>query len=214
MLSTPVPLIEGRHQGDNYFATPNSSGATVGSNSCDVGHYDYHVHAHLTIYLNGRQLAVPAAIGFKNPRFVTTTEYPDGFVSYGDCVYSLHTHDTSGKLHIEAAAPRTFTLGELFAIWSQPLSYDNIAGITGYPVVVYVNDSTNTDGTNGSASNLRRYTGDLSALPLASKREITIQIGTPVSTVPTYIWYGENNAAGAHTDMTAARVRALKARQR
>ena len=74
---------------------------------------------------------------------MTKDIWPNGFAIYGDCDYPLHTHDTSGKIHVEADAPSTFTLGQLFAIWGQPLSYSNIAGIIGSPVVVYINDGTN-----------------------------------------------------------------------
>lgn len=138
----------------------------------------YHVHAHLSIFLDGQQLAIPAAIGIKNPTFQSKAEWPDGFAVYGDCHYSMHTHDTSGKLHLEAPAATTFTLGQVFQLWGQPLSYSNIAGITGYPVVVYVNDGTH----------LRRYSGDLDAIELAPDREITIQIGAPLQQIPTYDW--------------------------
>jgi hypothetical protein len=48
----------------------------------------------------------------------------------GRCFYTIHTHDKSGKIHVEAAAPGTFTLGQLFAIWGQSLTNTNIAGLT------------------------------------------------------------------------------------
>jgi hypothetical protein len=189
--------------GDNYFAAPNSSGQTVDGNACEAAHYDYHIHSHLSIFLNGRQLAVPAAIGIKNPHSITNADYPDGFVDYGDCVYGLHTHDTSGKLHVEAPSRRTFTLGQVFRVWNQPLTRQNVAGITGQPLVIYINDGTNT----------RRYDGDPAAIELASKREITFQLGSPIPRIPTYIWYGEEDQDGEHDAMTAARIQALKKRQ-
>src|SRR5258708_5443270 len=45
----------------------------------------YHVHAHLTIIVNGQPVVVPANIGIPG----------------GRCVYWLHTHDTSGIIHVE-----------------------------------------------------------------------------------------------------------------
>jgi len=138
----------------------------------------YHVHSHLSIFLNGQQLAIPAAIGIPNPTFSTRDIWPDGFVIFGDCHYFLHTHDTSGRLHVEAPQAGTFTLGQIFQVWGQPLSYTDVAGISGYPIVVYVNDG----------DNLRRYTGDPGAIELVSRREITIQIGTPIPQIPTYDW--------------------------
>lgn len=194
-LTTPTPLIEGRRMGADYFPAPNSSGATIDGNACEAAHYDYHIHSHLSIFLNGRQIAVPAGIGIKNPHTIVTSEFPDGFVDYGDCVYPLHTHDTSGRLHVEAPTPRTFTLGQVFRVWGQPLSRTNVAGITGLPLVIYINDGTN----------LRRYDGDPAAIELTSKREITFQFGSTLSRIPTYIWYGEEDQNHDHDAVTAAR---------
>jgi len=182
MKTQPQLLLDGHQIGKNYWQTGDTSTGGTGQNvdglGCGPMDESYHVHAHLSVFLNGQALAIPAAIGITHPTFQTKDIWPDGFVIYGDCHYNLHVHDTSGKLHIEAPQPGTFTLGQVFHIWGQPLSYSNIAGITGYPVVVYVNDG----------GNLRQYTGDLSAIPLVADREITIQIGTPIKQIPTYDW--------------------------
>jgi hypothetical protein len=57
------------------------------------------------------------------------------------CFYAIHTHDSSGKIHVTPAAPGIFTLGELFEIWGQPLTNTNVAGVTGLPVEIYVTDN-------------------------------------------------------------------------
>jgi hypothetical protein len=124
----------------------------------------YHVHTHLSIFLNGEALAVPGEIGI-----VRTPS---------DCFYSLHTHDMSGKLHVEAAAPATFTLGQFFGVWGEPLEDTNIAGITGLPITVYVTD-------NGVVT---EADGDWHAIELKSHREVTIQIGTPITEIPNFSW--------------------------
>jgi hypothetical protein len=129
----------------------------------------YHVHSHLSIFLNGEALAIPREIGILEPTPTT------------GCFYSLHTHDLSGRIHVEAAAPATFTLGQLFSIWGQPLSSTDIAGLSGMPVVVYVTD-------NGVVT---QNTGDWSTIELTSHREITIQIGTPITEIPNYTWTGD-----------------------
>ncbi|HEX6461417.1 MAG TPA: hypothetical protein VF032_21050 [Thermoleophilaceae bacterium] len=65
----------------------------------DVG---YHVHAQLTIYVNGKQTPVPADIGID----------PQGrFIS------PIHTHDTSGVIHMESAKFYPFTLAEFLNVW-------------------------------------------------------------------------------------------------
>jgi len=130
---------------------------------------DYHVHAHLSILLNGEALAVPFEVGIVEQS--PTTE----------CHYPLHTHDATGLLHEHATTQTFFTLGQFFRVWGQPLQRDNIAGLVGLPVVVYATD-------NGV---VREYTGDLAALQLLSHREITIQLGTPLASIPQFSWTGE-----------------------
>ena len=127
-----------------------------------------HVHAHLSIFLNGQALAVPSSVGIVQQS--PTTE----------CHYPLHTHDASGVLHEHAAAETFFTLGQFFRIWGQPLQRDNVAGLVGLPVVVYATD----------AGVVREYTGELAALQLLTHREITIQVGTPVAAIPNFTWTG------------------------
>jgi hypothetical protein len=91
----------------------------------------------------------------------------------------MHTHDQTGIIHIETPTLKTFTLGQFFDIWGQPLSSTNVAGITGN-VVAYIND-------NGDS---RRYMGDLRNIELTSLRDVTLQIGTPpITSLPTYSWY-------------------------
>lgn len=94
------------------------------------------------------------------------------------CTYDLHTHDATGIIHVESPAYKRFTLGQLFAVWGQPLTYSNVAGITGMPVKIYVNDG----------SDLREHTGDPGDIELTSRRSITIVVGTPVATIPSYTW--------------------------
>jgi hypothetical protein len=127
---------------------------------------NYHVHIHLSIFLDGVALAVPAEIGI-------VPQQPSG-----ECFYSIHTHDLSGKIHVEAAAPGTFTLGQLFAIWGQPLETDNVAGLTGKPIVVYSTDQ----------ATVTRVTTDWKAIELTSHKEVTIQVGTPITEIPNFTW--------------------------
>jgi hypothetical protein len=69
----------------------------IGCNSMEQS--AFHVHSHLVIFINGRHSQVPSQIGIP-----------------ANCFYWLHTHDESGKIHIEAPMLRDFTLGQLFDI--------------------------------------------------------------------------------------------------
>jgi aspartate 1-decarboxylase len=147
--------------------TDGGQGQTVAGYNCGAMVETYHVHSHLAIFLNGAALAVPSNIGIVNQ-------------AAGDCFYAIHTHDGSGKIHVEGPAPGTYTLGHFFAIWGQPLQRNNIGGHSGMPVVVYLVD----DGV------VSEYDGDLAAIELTSRRQITIQIGTPIAEVPSFTWTG------------------------
>ncbi len=59
-----------------------------------------HIHANLRIFVHGKQETVPQGIGIS-----------------GSNGTSLHTHDTSGTIHVESSKVRAFTLGEFFDVW-------------------------------------------------------------------------------------------------
>ncbi len=66
-----------------------------------------HYHPNLAVFVNGKQIPLPANIGI-DPR-------KDPMQMAG-----LHTHDTSGTIHVEGAPHAT--LGKFFSIWGVPLS--------------------------------------------------------------------------------------------
>lgn len=66
-----------------------------------------HYHPNLAVFVNGKQIPLPANIGI-DPR-------KDPMQMAG-----LHTHDTSGTIHVEGAPDAT--LGKFFSIWGVPLS--------------------------------------------------------------------------------------------
>jgi hypothetical protein len=124
-----------------------------------------HIHAHLTLIADGTQRAIPLSIGVNNPFIV------QNFVVAGGCFYWLHTHDATGIIHVEAPVTTTFNLGQLFAIWGQPLSRTNVGGFSG-TVTAFV-DST-------------KYDDDLGAIDFQAHRQITLIVGTVPDTIPIY----------------------------
>lgn len=169
--SKPIQLTDGVTVGTPYFKgkLPNTvrggRGAPVDGVTCGAMEYaTLHVHSHLAIFDNGKQIAVPQFVGMAP----TAT---------GGCLYWLHTHDASGIIHVEAPqidAPNggPYTLGIFFDIWGQPLTDSDVAGFKG-PVTAYVN------GT--------KYDGDLRAIPLRSHQQIVLEVGKPVPP-PNYIF--------------------------
>jgi hypothetical protein len=69
----------------------------------------FHIHPHLEIYINGQQQVIPSDTG------ITPA-----------CMHSIHTHDTTGTLHVESPVAKDFTLGDFFAVWNRPFSQDQI----------------------------------------------------------------------------------------
>src|SRR5215471_11468226 len=65
----------------------------------------YHIHIHLTIYLNENQVTIPQGVGIASDQ---------------SCLYWLHTHDGTGVVHIEAPQTAALTLQDFLDIWGQP----------------------------------------------------------------------------------------------
>ena len=119
-----------------------------------------HEHAHLTILIRGQIKTVPAFIGISSRQFCW-----------------LHTHDTSVIIHIEAGDSRTFTLGDLFAVWRQPVSQTEIDG----------------DRASGGESiqvtvNQQPYTGAPETIVLSNHEDIVLQLGPPFLQIAPYVW--------------------------
>jgi hypothetical protein len=81
-----------------------------------VGNEKFHIHALLHIYVNGLLVPVPADIGREPQKHVEA---------------SLHTHDRTGIIHMEAAHAFKFTLGDFFAIWGVKLGPAQVGGLKG-----------------------------------------------------------------------------------
>ena len=128
----------------------------------------YHIHAHLAIYINGKQYTVPYGIGIEQP-WSTEADGSSEFVDSGAAFYYLHTHDDTGVIHIESPTSKTYTLGQFFAEWNQTLSATQVGSHTG-SLITYVNGS--------------KYSGDPSNITLTSHEIIQLDLGTNVPYQP------------------------------
>lgn len=131
----------------------------------------YHIHTHLTIYINGALRPVPAGVGVVEP--ITQHSAHGDFDQASHCYYWLHTHAQDGIIHVEAPTHTTYTLGQFFAVWHQQLSPHQV-GPSGGAVTAFIN------GT--------RYTGDPTAIPLTSHEDIQLDVGTPVIAAKKIDW--------------------------
>lgn len=164
-LGTPGPEAPPLERGPALApASAPSLGQSVDGITCESSEQAaFHIHARLTIFVNGRPRSVPAGVGIANPQISTTPQGP--FVEGGTCLTWLHTHTSDGIVHIESPVQRTYTLGDFFDIWGQPLSRTRVGPAQG-PVTVLV------DG--------RVWTGDPRAVPLDAHSQIQLEVGRPL----------------------------------
>ena len=123
----------------------------------------FHIHAHLTIVVHGTARLVPAAIGIPGAQAQSTQQGP--IISSGTCFYWLHTHAADGIIHIESPVHRTFTLGDFFDEWGQPLGPSQVGPVTGPVTALY----------NGQV-----YQGNPRDIPLTAHAQIQLEVGRPL----------------------------------
>jgi hypothetical protein len=119
----------------------------------------FHIHAHLAIFVDGEPKLLAAGIGIGPP-----LQFAGGFVVGGSCFSWLHTHDQTGVIHIESPVQRTFTLGNFFDVWGQPLSATAVGPAQG-AVTAYANGQP--------------WSGDPAAMPLDAHAVLQLDVGAP-----------------------------------
>ncbi len=151
-----------------------ATGPAVDGITCDTSEQTlFHIHAHLTIFVNGAPRQVPAAIGI--PGAVTQNSPAGPFIGSGTCFYWLHTHAADGIVHVESPVQRTYTLGNFFDEWGQPLGADVAGPAHGRVTVIY----------NGKV-----FTGNPRNVPLTDHAQIQLEVGTPLVAPESISWSG------------------------
>ncbi len=127
-----------------------------------------HIHVYVTMWIDGQQQSIPQYVGIPQDQSGNTT-----------CFYWLHTHDSSGIIHIEAPAKEPFTFGQFIDEWNQ--QFNNL----GFPSQLLLNTGW-TIWVNG-----KPYHGTLDSIPLAAHNIITIAYNSPkAKPATTYAWNG------------------------
>ncbi|MGH9126237.1 MAG: hypothetical protein ACRDZ8_16155 [Acidimicrobiales bacterium] len=134
----------------------------------------YHIHVHLTIFVDGKPQQVPYAIGIAPPVH-TSTQNGGAFVDGGGCYYWMHTHAADGIVHIESPSSTIYNLGTFFDVWGQPLKSDQVGPAVG-KVTVYQNG--------------KLYTGDPRAVQLTAHNQIQLDVGTNTPAQPLLTSWG------------------------
>ena len=81
------------------------------------GKETFHIHALLHIYVDGLLVPLAANIGLDPAKKLES---------------SLHTHDGTGIIHMEAPHPFQYTLGDFFSVWGVKFGPDQLGGLHGY----------------------------------------------------------------------------------
>ena len=131
----------------------------------------FHIHAHLTIFVNGSPRQVPFGIGIPGAQTQNTAAGP--FVNTGTCFYWLHSHAADGVIHIESPVRRAYTLGDFFDEWGLPLGPGQVGPAHGHVTALY----------NG-----RVYLGNPRDIPLAAHAQIQLEVGTPLIAPVSITW--------------------------
>lgn len=151
-----------------------------------LGRIVRHDHVHLDVVVDGRRVTVPAGVGLAEP--VDGGPCPAAGGRQGDCVTGhifaaavanspLHTHSSSGLIHVEPDRPGTYTLGQFFDEWGVRLGVRCIGAYCsggGRELRAYVNG--------------RRIAADPRAIVLRNRQEIAVVFGAKgdFARLPTY----------------------------
>src|SRR6266516_4325420 len=122
----------------------------------------YHIHIHLAIYIDGKPVAVPQGVGIASDQ---------------SCFYWLHTHDSTGVVHIEAPKTASLTLQNFLNIWGREFSqlgfHNQLASSADW--TIYVNG--------------KKVTGNFNTVVFQPHMLITIAYNSPdVKPDTTYNW--------------------------
>src|SRR5262249_58352266 len=123
----------------------------------------FHVHAPLPICVAGAARQAPAGIGIPGSTPKSTAQGP--VAQGGRCLYWLHTHAPDGIIHVESPVHRTYTLGDFFDEWGQPLGPSVLGPYKGHVVAMY-------DG--------KLYKDNPRNIPLNPHAQIQLEVGKPL----------------------------------
>ncbi len=164
-------LITSSAQGTNIALAKGNQpahGQTINGMPCYPDEVTlFHIHTTLHIYAAGQEKTLPVGLGFVEPKSSGTPGL--GYAGSTQCIYQIHTHYADNQIHVEAPFRVKYTLGDVFALWGEPLSRTQVAGYQKdaiHPLAFQVSDSQ----TNA----VRLYTGDPQAIPLVDGETIVI----------------------------------------
>src|ERR1051326_4686973 len=100
----PLPDAQAKTDGD-FSSIPQEDQLRANMKSAGLDELSsegtaLHIHQHLDLVINAKNIPVPAEIGIG-----------------GNFISPLHTHDTTGVIHVESPVIKDFKLGQFFTEW-------------------------------------------------------------------------------------------------
>jgi hypothetical protein len=126
----------------------------------------YHIHQNLQVYIDGKLEAVPTGLGALS----------------SSSLAEIHTHDSSGTIHVEAGATRNYNLQDVFDVWGVLFTKDQIGE---YKVDANNKIRIYVDG--------QLFGSDPTKIPLKDHEVIVVTYGTSdeiPSPIPSVFHYG------------------------
>lgn len=169
----------------NASGAPQPGGAIDGI-QCQAEMLNYHIHAALTLYRNGKPVPVPAYIGNPfNPAINVGGQ--------NSCLYWLHTHAydaPQGVIHIESPTSNVYNLGQFLDIWRYTSTWDSQAnlgaGLTVDASIVTALNAATPQQIHAYVDG-KPYTGDYRKITLTKHKLITVELGTPLVPPTTHL---------------------------
>lgn len=114
-----------------------------------------HTHSSLNVTINGNSFPVPNGIGINSTLWndhsldkFGTERKATTFGMISPAMSPLHTHDSSGIIHVESTELRNYTLGEFLNIWGLPLE--------GREISLIINGNSTESYTNHTLKDMEK----------------------------------------------------------
>lgn len=153
----PTPIGRGRAYRLPAATGAAASGRPVGDLRCAASRTPRSA-VHVELFARGLVLLLPPGIGIAPP-----LRRSGAYVQGGRCRYPAWTQEPTGVVQLSRSDLR---LGDLFAIWGQPLGPRRLAGFAASHMRAFVGG--------------KRWHGNPAAIPLTHHAQIVVELGAAV----------------------------------
>jgi hypothetical protein len=117
----PILLVTSIFGIIGFIIQPNAISVLAQNGNVNMNPIIMHIHPQLSLIVNGTLTTIPTQIGIDPSLWKDHSLDEFGMQSMPEMNMSsmapLHTHDSSGIIHIESTINKNYTLGEFLNIW-------------------------------------------------------------------------------------------------